>query len=139
MSDRLKFRVWDNVEKKYLDCGDDYVNYAITRDGILILIANDNSDCRHIYLDKNRYIIEQCTDVKDKNGKLIYEGDIVHYVKHTNFGLGGERYAKVFWWENVQGFAIETNYGDYYGLKEFELEIIGNIHENPEFLNADKA
>lgn len=139
MSDRLKFRVWDNVEKKYLNCDDDYIDYAITRDGILILIANDNSDCRHIYLDKNRYIIEQCTDVKDKNGKLIYEGDIVHYVKHTNFGLGGERYAKVFWWEDAQGFAIKTIYGDYYDLTDFEIEVVGNIHENSEWLNADKA
>lgn len=77
---------------------------------------------------------EQCTGLKDKNGKLIFEGDIVHYVKRTNFGLGGDRYAKVFWWENIQGFAIETNYGDYYGLTDFELEVIGNIHENPELL-----
>ena len=80
--------------------------------------------------------VEQCTGLRDKNGKLIYEGDIVHYVKHTPMGIGGDRYAKVFWWDNIQGFAIETNCGDYYGLQDYEIEVVGNIHENPELLEG---
>lgn len=128
MSDRLKFRVWDNVEKKYLDCDDDYVDYAITRDGILILIANDNSDCHHVYLDKNRYIIEQCTGVKDKKGNLIYEGDIV-----SKAGLIREVIR------NNEYFTFKDKNGEICIFEEYVSEVIGNIHENPELLDADKA
>ena len=117
MQDRFKFRFWNTIRNKYED------TYCCSSKGMTL-----------------DYVIpEQCTGLKDKNGKLIYEGDIVYYEKCTNFGLGGYRYARVFWWDNVQGFAIETNYGDYYGLQDFDIEIVGNIHENLDLLeNKDE-
>lgn len=146
MSDRLKFRVWDNVEKKYLDCDDDYIDYAITRDGILILIANDNSDCRHIYLDKDRYIIEQCTGLKDKNGKLIFEGDVVIYEVFVSDWSDEKRkgYGIVYYDDDQHAFGVKTirqTVTSSFGLNKLisEIEVISNIHENPEFLNANNA
>lgn len=123
MNDRLKFRVWDIEEKTYKSS--DY-HFFLCDDGDVL--------DTHFDVRNNDVVVEQCTELKDKNGKLIYEGDIVHYIKHTNLGLGGDRYAEVFWWDNVQGFAIETSYGDYYGLDDFEIEVVGNIHENPDLL-----
>ena len=114
VSDRFKFRFWNTIRNKYED------TYCCSSRGMTL-----------------DYVVpEQCTGLRDKNGKLIYEGDVVHYVKHTNMGIGGDRYAKVFWWEAVQGFAIETTYGDYYGLQDYELEVIGNIHENPDLIES---
>ena len=124
MNDRFKFRVFDNTAKKYLPRS----QCVLLSDSTLIQqLAGED-----IILEDT--IIEQCTGSKDKKGNLIYESDIIRYVKHSNLGLGGDRYAKVFWWDTVQGFAIETNYGDYYGLDDFEIEVVGNIHENGDLL-----
>lgn len=142
MNDRFKFRMWDGFANKMFDetidplyenvyeCVKQQIFYESKNPAYGRLAYNHNKDGR---------IFEQCTGIKDKNGKLIFEGDIVHYVKHTNLGLGGDRYAKVFWWEAAQGFAVETIYGDYYSLTDFELEVVGNIHENPDLLDSDIA
>ena len=55
----------------------------------------------------------QCTGLKDKNGKLIYEGDIVKFKNFDN-----KYYNRLDW--------------DY--VSRFRLEVIGNIYENPELL-----
>lgn len=78
---------------------------------------------------------EQCTGVSDKNGKLIYEGDIV--IKTDSNALGYKRVRKcvVVWDDNSAAWAIDTEFGDRYLLSEFsseQIECIGNIHETKE-------
>ena len=89
------------------------------------------------YID-NESTICQCTGLKDKNGKLIWENDIVRD-EHGNF-------YKAFWqnkyyqfsWICVKSdiFLIDTKW-DLWSIKSFEIEVIGNIFDNPELLESE--
>ena len=80
----------------------------------------------------------QYTGLKDKDRKKIYEGDIV---KWADLYTGESRDEdRVFIVENIQNFFetkgyYEAEYGERW---EKELEIIGNIYENPELLEEGR-
>lgn len=104
-------------------------------------------------ISKNRYYIEdnqedwvcevdpstlgECTGLRDKNGKLIFEGDILRLVYD-----GTEHIYVVIWDIDELGFKAtngQENYGkefEYLGCCE-EIESIGNIHDNPELLKGE--
>lgn len=118
MNDRFKFRVWNDVLKSYsMD------DHFIDEDGKL----NTDGDF---------YTVEQCTGLKDKNGKLIYEGDII---KGSNGSINGEEWeftAVIKWDEELHGFTLpnfnaDENWSHYYN-------VIGNIHEDPELLKEEQ-
>lgn len=111
MNDRLKFRVWD--------IGNDKFCFFNLEQGL-----SDRIEQMTNY--KGIGSVEQCTGLKDKNGKLVFEGDIVkgtffHAFPELNF------IGTIFWHNDVAGF----------GMNEWDLatiEVIGNIHQNSELL-----
>lgn len=123
MNDRFKFRVW-NIEHGFY-C-DQMTEMVINSDGV----CYDNGVSVD-YFKHNGFIIEQCTGLKDKNGKLIYEGDVIK----DEFG----RKFKVIWSEEdcmFEGRVIyrDPEYSDrfdFYKGATDNCEIIGNIHEQP--------
>jgi hypothetical protein len=101
----------------------------------IILDGNGNSmTCRFIPHDDK----EQFTGLHDKNGKEIYEGDILK--KHLFEGLFSMVEVRWIKENNQWGYvpARPYNCGDL--TKEYisNCEVIGNIHDNPELLENDK-
>lgn len=148
MSREIKFRVWD----KKTNCYDDF--NCIKIDGNGVVFDKDYDWQEEIWYDKadeeHNFVIEQYTGLKDKNGKEIYEGDIVRYLSYRKEYIGQIMFDFV---DDSEGYYVEKHYGwgirrDNYNLSlgdyaddnmKCELvEVIGNIHENPELLGDEK-
>lgn len=77
--------------------------------------------------------LSQFTGLHDKNGKEIYEGDVIVYAK-TNLPVA-VRFED-------GGYLIDLKGPDHYGfdwlcaMLEKDIEVIGNIYENPELLKV---
>ena len=123
MKREIKFRAWD---KKH-NCWDD--DFAIHADGCLYQPAKARWDISDIAVETayDELEIMQFTGLKDKNGKEIYEGDIVSCA---------DVIVAVTWKD--AGFHIITNESQ--GASMFvqdrakHFEVIGNIYSNPELL-----
>ena len=74
----------------------------------------------------------QYTGFEDKNGKKIFEGDIVD----ASCAHGIERAVMGFCYGHYQAF---SQYYGYLYTRPNECEIIGNIHDNPELLNEGES
>lgn len=121
MQDRFRFRAWDTQDKEYEYDAQNISMYDLYEDSITLF--------RYIERDKPRVILEQCTGLRDKNGKLIYEGDVVethdYTTEHSQIVFDKGCYVL-----KSKDFAIYEHLSNY----ENECNIIGNIHENPELL-----
>ena len=118
----LKFRAWDKVEKKMLFGADPFAIHVSGSNEPLLAKTHKNEDC----------IFEQYTGLKGKNGKEIYEGDILHSKVGINYAVSYNDCNGRFemWSKDGYGGGI----ADVQYIKEFDIKVIGNIHENPELL-----
>ena len=120
----IKFRAWLKEEKIMGEVlGIDILHKEI-------FFSNEDANC-YEHTDFKDIELMQYTGLKDKNNKEIYEGDIVKL--RANHGIGVVKY-----YDEWGAFVIEyikprplAVLGNYY--KE-NIEILGNIYENPELL-----
>ena len=130
----IKFRAWDKKNKEMYYIGQEFddeygcIPYLeIFKNGEWFFEWGDASD--KFDLDNKIGILMQYTGLKDKNGKEIYEGDIILATIIENLLPSGENSEyvdkRVVEWNKEQGG---------FAFAEDEYEIIGNIYENKDLL-----
>ena len=81
--------------------------------------------------------IGQYTGMKDINNKRIFEGDIVEFKRVNALGYTTSRIGEVKYYDELPIFYIYANTGDAWDWVDCEeIEVIGNIHDNPELMEG---
>ena len=110
----------------------DYDGYKEEWSGIVPVLAPDNRSKRIGEVEDTNIIVEFPTGLKDKNGKKIYEGDIVR------FAIRPSRTTVVEWWSGEEEYyPCCTTSGFSLPYSENGYEVIGNVHENQELLEKN--
>ena len=134
MSREIKFRAWVN---------DHWVDWIPTCKTLGAYNASIIDTDGYTFEEDNPFIVEQYTGLKDKNGKEIYEGDIIKFadlelaMKPTGIVCFADGKFFVKDWDFGDGSYHIVDFYDY-NIPHRDFEVIGNIHENPELLGGEE-
>ena len=131
MQDRFKYKVKFEVDDKIEIF--DVTNLDIEHGQIFF--KREDGQYYNIGIGCEDVELIQPTGLKDKNGKLIFEGDIVYIARE-------EENVTIKWDSDLAGFTIvfmdKNVWSDFDNFQSQDLEVIGNIYEPPEFLEKQQ-
>lgn len=130
-TDRFKFRVWDKEKREYL------TGFVISPDGTFAIFNLRFRAFSNPLTERDGYILEQCTGLKDKNGKLIFEGDVVSGSWNTTLVVFWDEFSTSFRAKPLNEGGTDGTlhyYSTFATMKDgktqcINYEVIGNIHE----------
>ena len=161
----IKFRIWDKQYQKWIDntafphCFSEWYICPFSGDVAEFVQAMDGDMSDGIYtkndlnqmcwmdlgtsvwkrMDEPRFVKQQFTGLFDKNGKKIFEGDLINFSCDYTVDCGDPDIIK---WENLEVYYDEFYAGFYFGREQsFQmldqimretLEVVGNIFERPD-------
>lgn len=138
MNRDIKFRLWSKIGKKFIETDNPDLDFVINNNGYLYSIEYCYGEtCILPQMDTE---VLQFTGLKDRNGKEIYEGDILKY----NFPYDGrlKHVSPVKFLETEASFGIKDRYGNEIPLYTISannyFEVIGNIYENKNLLEENR-
>lgn len=124
----LKFRAFDTENKTWT---------FVTLGDLICGACTENGDKP---LSGAKQIWEQYTGLKDKNGKEIYGGDILRWKHYYTVTGEHKEYTERVYWEEKDACYVVGDWFESLGSLVYEdaVELIGNIHENPELLAKEE-
>lgn len=125
MNREIKFRAW-NKKEKYIELVDDLQMF---NNQLYIGIPGED-----YFLGKDDVELMQYTGLHDKNGKEIYEGDIVEITRPCILERGEVKFINGCFDIKSKDTLLMLYQCE---INNFKLKVIGNIYDNPELLGGE--
>ena len=121
-----RYRAWDSAKKEMFKD-----TFAITESGQVVVVEQESVASSPDYVFVDHLVIMQSTGLADKNGKEIFEGDIVKMSKDV--------YSESTYYEVVRHYGgayrlDSKQHGCELWLRHTDCEVVGNVYENRELL-----
>ena len=124
-----RYRAWDTTNKEMFKD-----TFSITESGQVVVVEQEDVMCPPDYVFVDNLVIMQSTGMVDRNGNIIFEGDIVKMAKDV--------YSEPTYYEVVRhyggAYRLESKqHGCELWLRHTDCEVVGNVYENPELLEVN--